>query len=76
MSHIVSKRVRGETSLQDALEEPTILPTLLDCVLPAEVDSIATSLMFFYQMHSRSSEVLAPVIEHYLSSTGTRISVG
>jgi hypothetical protein len=70
MSYSGAKTMHTEAALQGTLEHRVVLRTLFEEVFPAEVDSIATSLMYYYQMHGQGFEVLSPVLEHYLSSTG------
>jgi hypothetical protein len=57
-------------TMEGTLKYPAVLQTLIECVLPPEVDSIATSLMYYYQMNGLGYEVLSPVLAHYLSSSG------
>jgi hypothetical protein len=73
MSYIGSTPISVKATLQGTLKQPVILQTLLECVLPAEVDSIATSLMSYYQMNGLGYQILDPVLQHYLSSPGELI---
>jgi hypothetical protein len=56
--------------LRETLKKEITLHALLECVLRAEVDAIATSLTYYYHMNGLDFELLAPVLERYFSSTG------
>jgi len=73
MSHNTSKSISLNTALKGTLTHRAVIQALLQCVLPAEVESVATSLMLCYQVNGLGYEALGPVLEDYLSSPGASI---